>query len=211
MTTSRLRVRTPIFVPPENPSTMHLNLAEKNPSRLLSTLQNALAEKPKTLNIELIGPGALCHDTALMLHEEIRKRPPGTRIHVRARTCLMDGAILLWLAADTRSMRDDTWIQISELPDENPFCGSEHYPNSIRVSEEAPSQTDFRTLLRYIGEYLPVHEIAGFRLFEPHLRELGVLNDDKSPDLLARLFNPEPPEGDDAAREAATTRAKQKK
>jgi hypothetical protein len=122
----------------------------------------------------------------------------------------MDGAILLWLAADTRSMRDDTWIQISELPDENPFCGSEHYPNSIRVSEEAPSQTDFRTILRYIGEYLPVHEIAGFRLFEPDLRDLGVLNDDKSPDFLARLFNPAPPEGDDAPCEEAHTRAKQK-
>lgn len=190
---------------------MHLNLAEKNPSRLLSALQAALAEKPKTLNIELIGPGALCHDTALMLHEEIRKRPAGIRIHVRARTCLMDGAILLWLAADTRSMRDDTWIQISALPDENLFCGSEHYPNSIRASEESPSETDFRTILRYIGEYLPVHEIAGFRLFEPELRELGVLNDDKSPDLLARLFNPEPHESDASTYEQATSRASQKK
>jgi hypothetical protein len=74
-----------------------------------------------------------------------------------------------------------------------------------------PSQTDFRTILRYIGEYLPVHEIAGFRLFEPDLRELGVLNDDKSPDLLARLFNPEPPDGDDAARKESPIRAKQKK
>jgi hypothetical protein len=190
---------------------MHLNLAEKNPSRLLGALQTALAEKTKTLNIELIGPGALCHDTALMLHEEIRKRPTGTRIHARTRTCLMDGAILLWLAADTRSMRDDTWIQISELPEENPFCGSQHYPNSIRASEEAPSETDFRTILRYIGEYLPVHEIAGFRLFEPDLRELGVLNDAQSPDPLALFFNPEPPEGDPIASEAAPTRAKQKK
>jgi len=107
-------------------------------------------------------------------------------------------------------MRNDTWIQISDLPEENLFCGSEHYPNSIRASEEAPSETDFRTILRYIGEYLPVHEIAGFRLFEPDLRDLGVLNDDKSPDLLARLFNPPPPEGDDTPREEAHTRAKQK-
>jgi len=190
---------------------MHLNLAEKNPSRHLNALQAALAEKPKMLNIELIGPGTLYHDTALMLHEEIRKRPPGTRIHARARTCLMDGAILLWLAADSRSMREDTWIQISDLPEESLFCGSEHYPNSIRASEEAPSQTDFRTILRYIGEYLPVHEIAGFRLFEPDLRELGVLNDDKSPDLLARLFNPEPPDDDDAARKESPIRTKQKK
>lgn len=189
---------------------MHLNLAEKS-IPTLGCASNRTRRKTKTLNIELIGPGSLCHDTALMLHEEIRKRPAGTRIHARTRTCLMDGAILLWLAADTRSMRDDTWIQISELPEENPFCGSHHYPNSIRASEEAPSETDFRTILRYIGEYLPVHEIAGFRLFEPDLRELGVLNDAQSPDPLAHLFNPEPPEGEPTATEAAPTRAKQKK
>lgn len=169
---------------------MHLNLAEKNPSRLLNALQAALADAPRTLNIELIGPGALLHDTALMLHEEIRKRPAGTRIHARARTCLLDGAILLWLAADTRSMRSDTWIQLSALPDESTFCGSEHYPNSIRATEETPAETDFRTIVRYIDEFLPVREIAGFRLFEPDLRELGVIDDGDVPDPLAGYFNP---------------------
>jgi len=190
---------------------MHLNLAEKNSSRLLSSLQCALESKPKTLTIELIGPGTLYHDTALMLHEEIRKRPEGTHIHARARTCLIDGAILLWLAADTRSMRNDTWIQLSQLPEQFSFGGNEDYPNSIRASEETPSATDFRTIVRYIDEFLPVQEIAGFRLFEPDLRELGILDDTDESNRLAKFFNPAPT--GDAANpcDPAATRASLKK
>ena len=106
----------------------------------------------------------------------------------------MDGAILLWLAADSRSMRSDTWIQLSQLPEESHFCANENYPNSVRASEEAPSETDFRTIVRYIDEFLPVHEIAGFRLFEPDLRELGILDDMDESNRLAQLFNPAPTE-----------------
>jgi len=190
---------------------MHLNLAEKNPSRLLTALQAALSDEPATLNIELIGPGALFHDTALMLHEEIRKRPPGTRIHARARTCLMDGAILLWLAADSRSMRSDTWIQLSQLPEESHFCANENYPSSIRASEEAPSETDFRTIVRYIDEFLPVHEIAGFRLFEPDLRELGILDGIEESNHLAKLFNPTPSQDADSPYDPTAARASAKK
>ena len=151
------------------------------------------------------------HDTALMLHEEIRTRPEGTHIHARARTCLIDGAILLWLAADTRSMRNDTWIQLSQLPEQFSFGGNEDYPNSIRASEETPSATDFRTIVRYIDEFLPVQEIAGFRLFEPDLRELGILDDTDESNRLAKFFNPAPT--GDAANpcDPAATRASLKK
>ena len=173
---------------------MHLNLAEKNPSRLLNSIQAAFAEKPEKLTIELVGPGSLYNDTALMLHEELQKRPAGTRIHIRARTCLLDGAILIWLAADTRSMRSDTWIQLSQLPEESLFSGNDDYPSSIRASEESPADTDFRTIVRYIDEFLPVNEIAGFRLFEPDLRELGVLDDPDAMDPLMQFFNPVPDE-----------------
>jgi hypothetical protein len=169
---------------------MHLNLAEKNPSRLLHSIQEAFAKKPEKLTIELVGPGSLYNDTALMLHEEIRKRPAGTRIHMRARTCLLDGAILIWLAADTRSMRSDTWIQLSQLPEESIFSGNDDYPSSIRSSEESPADTDFRTIVRYLDEFLPVNEIAGFRLFESDLRELGILDDPDGMDPLMQFFNP---------------------
>ena len=187
---------------PKSKIPMHLNLAEKNPSRLLCALQSAFAEEPETLLIELLGPGMLLHDTALMLHEEIRNRPRATRVHARARTCLIDGAILLWLAADTRSMRKDTWIQISTLLEESLFVGSDDYPYSIRASEECPADTDFRAVVEYLEEYLPVKEIAGLRLFEPDLRDLGLLHDPGETDWLALLLNSddshEPPSGYDS-------------
>ena len=110
---------------------MHLNLAEKNPSRLLNSLQSAFEDEPDEITIELIGPGVLYHDTALMLHEEMKSHAGATRVHVRARTCLIDGAVLLWLAADTRSMRDDTWIQVNEVPDDLHFTVNKDYPHAI--------------------------------------------------------------------------------
>lgn len=68
---------------------MHLNLAEKNPSRLLNSLQSAFEDEPDEITIELIGPGVLYHDTALMLHEEMKSHAGVTRVHVRARPALL--------------------------------------------------------------------------------------------------------------------------
>ena len=168
---------------------MHINLAEKNPSRLLNSLQSAFEDEPDEITIELIGPGVLYHDTALMLHEEMKSHAGVTRVHVRARTCLIDGAVLLWLAADTRSMRDDTWIQVNDVPYDLDFTVNKNYPHAICTSDEGPSKTDFRTILKYINQYLPVNEIAGFRLFAPDIQEFGLLEDCE--DSLTPYFFPD--------------------
>ncbi|MEI8292993.1 MAG: hypothetical protein WCG66_03270 [bacterium] len=171
---------------------VHLNLAEKDSSRLLGILESAFAMEPRELTIELIGPGILLHDHALMLFEEIRNRPALTHLHVRARTCLIDGAILIWLAGDTRSMRCDGWIQLSALPD---ACSAppERGNGALLVSDdEEPSVTDLRSVCRHMEEWLPVVEIAGRRLFEVELREFGLLDDEESRRKLAALFHPQP-------------------
>jgi hypothetical protein len=78
---------------------------------------------------------------------------------VRARTCLIDGAILLWLAGDTRSMRADGWIQISGLPSAPVNADTDDV--AIAIEDEEPASTDLRSICRYIDEWLPVREIAG--------------------------------------------------
>ena len=173
---------------------MLLNLAEKNPSRLLTNLQTGLDEADKSLRIDLLGPGMMLHDTALMLYDELRSRPSSLRVHVHSRTCLLDGAILLWLAGDTRSIRPDAWIQLGQADD--PFTttseSSSEYPTAIAVLEESPAETDLRTIHRHLDEFLPVSEICGLRLFEPDLAELGLLSLPCSPDPLAAYFQSTP-------------------
>lgn len=173
---------------------MHLNLADNNPSKLLQTLQTAFMNRDKNVTLDLLGPGLLLNDTALMLYEEIRNRPSCTKVHIHARTCLFDGAILLWLAGDTRTIRCDAWIQVSEIP-EDPIRPQRpqkrrlpEYSNAIPISDEYPADTDLRTILKYLGEWLPVDEIAGLRLFESELRDLGLIHDAETEKTLRTFF-----------------------
>jgi len=175
----------------ESNAKVHLNLAEKDPGRLLAILEGALANTPQDLTIELIGPGILLHDNALMLFEELQNRSSQTRLHIRARTCLIDGAVLLWLAGDSRSMRPDGWIQISALPIAPQSSGGEFDDGSILIEEEEPAHTDLRSIHKHINEWLPVQEIAGLRLFEMDLREFGVLDDTETSNHLTALFHAE--------------------
>jgi len=110
----------------------------------------------------------------------------------------MDGAVLLWLAGDTRSMRSDGWIQISALPEArvNPY--TEDGDVSILIEDEEPSNTDLRSIHRHINEWLPAGEIAGLRLFETELREFGVLDDAETSRQLAALFHPQVEESSEA-------------
>lgn len=177
-------------VKPVASESIHLNLAERDPSRLLGILESAFSRAPAELTIELIGPGILLHDNALMLFEEIRNRPSQTRLHVRARTCLVDGAILLWLAGDTRSMRTDGWIQLSGMPETPAERDSAGLGGAIHIDDEEPAHTDLRAVISHIDEWLPVQEIAGLRLFKTDLRGFGLLDDAASEEQLAAYFSP---------------------
>lgn len=161
--------------------TTRLNLSSTDVGLLMSQLQMAIRRARKELRLELLGPGLLLPDTALVLFEILRSRPGSLSVHVHTWTCLCDGAVLLWLGGDTRSMRADTWVQIPHLP-EHLFDIS-----SVRL-EESPSETDLRTVLRHMNEWLPVEEVSGRRLFRKELEELGLLSNETLDGRLLALF-----------------------
>lgn len=179
------------FAEPTVCERIHLNLSERDPARLLGLLESAFSQAQENLTIELVGPGFLLHDNALMLFEEMRNRPSHIKLHVRARTCLVDGAILLWLTGDTRSMRNDGWIQLSAMPSRPALREDGKNERAILIEDEEPALTDLRTVFSHIDEWLPVHEIAGLRLFEADLREFGLLDDATSAAQLAAYFSQE--------------------
>ena len=182
---------------------MHLNLAEKNPSRLLTAIETAISQPRRTMSLQLLGPGLMAPDTALMAYHVLKGRPETLSIHAHSHTCLIDGAILPWLMSDTRSIRPDAWIQVSdgEDLDREGNTGYGDYSTAVIAAQESPASTDLRTIHRLLDEYLPVSEIAGLRLFEPDLRELGLITSPGEPDLLAEYF---------AAKPAATKKTKRK-
>jgi hypothetical protein len=170
---------------------MLLNLAERDPAILLSSLYEALRDGADTITLELLGPGIMLHDTALMLFEVLRNRPPHIHIHAHSHTCLSDGALLIWLAANTRSIRCDAWIQLCHVPKTPKPRGSRlhsNYTSCIHTEDEHPADTDLRTIMRHLDEWLPVSEIAGMRLFEKDLKDLALVEDTEIDQNLAALF-----------------------
>jgi len=170
---------------------MFLNLAERDPAILLSSVYEALREDTDKITLELLGPGMMIHDTALMLFEVLRNRPPHMHLHAHSHTCLSNGAVLIWLAADTRTIRADAWIQLCHVPKTpKPRRNRQHtnYASGLPVEDEQPADTDLRTIMRHLGEWLPVSEIAGMRLFEKDLRDLALIEDSESDQNLAALF-----------------------
>ena len=170
---------------------MFLNLAERDPAILLSSVYDALREDTEKVTLELLGPGMMIHDTALMLFEILRNRPPHIQIHAHSHTCLSNGAVLIWLAADTRTIRADAWIQLCHVPKTpKPRRNRRHanYTSGLPVEDEQPADTDLRTVMRHLDEWLPVSEIAGMRLFEKDLRDLALIEDSESDQNLAALF-----------------------
>ena len=71
---------------------------------------------------------------------------------------------------------------------QQPPFGEQDYTTSIIVEDEPASDTDLRTIMDYLEEWLPVTEIAGQRLLAQDLRELGLLDGVDDTQTLARLF-----------------------
>jgi len=138
---------------------MFLNLAERDPAILLSSVYGALREDTDKITLELLGPGMMINDTALMLFEVLRNRPPHIHLHAHSHTCLSNGAVLIWLAADTRTIRADAWIQLCPIPKTpKPRRNRLHsnYTSGLPVEDEQPADTDLRTIMRHLDEWLPI-------------------------------------------------------
>src|SRR5947209_9372152 len=73
----------------------------------IGKLEEALARKPQSLEIELIGAGEIPADSALLVRSVLLTRSPRTRIITNARSSLQGGAVLVWLLGESRMIRED--------------------------------------------------------------------------------------------------------
>jgi len=175
---------------------IQLDLAETHPTILLNTLRAGLAKKSSRIELEIIGPGCIMADTALMLYDELMNRPPGIFLTTNARSCLLNGAVLVWLAGEHRTIRHDAWIQVDSTT-QLPVLGKRRSKSSnlaqcdapIRSSDESPSETDYRIIARYLDMYLPLDDVSDRRVFVPELHELGLIDDTESEQELAQIFS----------------------
>src|SRR5205823_1479596 len=126
----------------------------------IGKLEEALARKPQALEIELIGAGEIPADSALLIRSELLARSPRTRIISNARSSLQGGAVLIWLLADSRLIREDArlFFRRSNLSEEEemelnkPWTHNEEkYRDSF--SEIDPEEADYTRVLQLINEF----------------------------------------------------------
>src|SRR6266581_7915910 len=170
----------------------------------IADLERALAKKPRTLQIEIIGTGEIPADSALRFRSVLMERSLKTRIVTDARSSLQGGSVLLWLLGDSRTIRDDarlyfrrTTLSEDDQVQVNGAWKDEEPAYRDSYSTLDPDEGDYARVLQIINEYLPVKEMAGRLIGMPVLRQFGLIENEKMDSFLAVVFSkcPETAEG----------------
>lgn len=158
-------------------------------------LEDALAQQPKTLWLELIGEGEIPADTALLFRSILLSRAPGTELVTNARSSLQGGSVLIWLLGDRRRIRADArvFFKRNPLADEDPVevyagLGEAEPKYKDSYSSLDPEDADHARVLECINEFLPVREFAGRIVSVSVLREFGLVDNERADKALAAVF-----------------------
>ncbi len=160
----------------------------------VARLERALARRPRTFQIDLIGAGEIPADAALLIRSVLLERSPRTHLITRARSSLQNGSVLVWLLGDTRLIRDDArlFFRRATLPEEDDTKTKDEWNDEPEFcdsfSETEPEEGDHARVLECINEFLPVKELAGRLVEMPVLRQFGLVENEKVDHFLATAF-----------------------
>ncbi len=173
----------------------------------VAKLEDALADVPRQIHLEMIGDGEIDADWALVFREVLNQRSEKTQLITNARSSLKNGSALVWLLGDRRLIREDARLffrranlteETEVHPDKIWNDGELQYADSF--SEADPEEAVHAQVLRYIDEFLPVRELAGQIIDVRTLRQFGLVDSDKLDLLLAATLGPEPTSTDETVK-----------
>lgn len=161
----------------------------------VAKLEDALADVPKQLHLELMGDGEIDPDWALVFREVLNQRSAETRLITHARSSLKNGSVLVWLLGDRRIIRDDARVFFRRADYSEPAATSgkvwdEEELEYIDPDDADPEEASHARVLRHINEYLPVSELVGRIVEVATLRQFGLIENEKFDALLTSAFCP---------------------
>jgi hypothetical protein len=163
----------------------------------VARLENALADAPKQLHLELMGDGEIDADWALVFREVLNQRSAETRLITHARSSLKNASALVWLLGDRRLIRDDARVFFRRTTYTEPSATPEKVWDEDQLeyidsdTEADPEEASYARALQYINEFLPVSELAGRIIDVPTLRQFGLIENEKLDAMLKSAFRPE--------------------
>lgn len=162
----------------------------------VAKLEDALADVPKQLQLELMGDGEIDVDWALVIRDVLNQRSTETKLITQARSTLKNGSVLVWLLGDQRLIRNDAKLFFRRVDYTEPASTPEKVWNEDQLeyvdsySEADPEEANHAKVLQYINEFLPVRELAGRIVDVPILRQFRLIENEKFDAMLASVFGP---------------------
>ena len=162
----------------------------------VAKLEEALADVPKQLHLELMGDGEIDVDWALVFRDVLIQRSAETKLITHARSTLKNGSVLVWLLGDQRIIRADARVFFRKADYTEPSATPEKIWNEDQLdyvdaeSEADPEEAAHAKVLQYINEFLPVKELVGRAIDIPTLRQFGLAGNEKMDSFLATAFAP---------------------
>jgi hypothetical protein len=172
----------------------------------VAQLEDALADVPKQLHLELMGDGEIDVEWALVIRDVLNQRSAETKLVTHARSSLKNGSALVWLLGDHRLIRDDAKVffrranhpEADDIGPEKVWSENDlQYVDSY--SEADPEEACHAQVLHYINEFLPVRELAGRIIEVRTLRQFGLVGNEKLDHFLAATLGPAPASSEEAA------------
>jgi hypothetical protein len=162
---------------------------------IYQTVKDATSRKPEVLEIDLVGLGALDQGLCLSLWDLLtEKKDPKTNLVVCCNANLIDGELLLLLAANERRIRARTWMEISSLKKYEAMdfskrgCSSKQFGSQ---HDEPFFLTDYRNVFEIMNRYLPCELLSKGRVeIGQTFREYGLLNNEEEELQFQGLFKP---------------------
>ena len=175
----------------------------------VAKLEDALADVPKQLHLELMGDGEIDADWALVLRDVLNQRSAETRVTTQARSSLRNGSVLVWLLGDCRLIRDDAKVffrraNITAEADVGPekVWSEDDLQYVDSFSEADPEEASHAQVLHYINEFLPVRELVGRMIDVRTLQQFGLVENEKLDRFLAATLGATPACAEDSAKAA---------
>jgi hypothetical protein len=162
----------------------------------VAKLEDALADVPKQLHLELMGDGEIDADWALVIRDVLNQRSAETKLITQARSTLKNGSVLVWLLGNHRIIRDDARVFFRKADYTEPTATPEKVWDEDQLeyvdsdSEADPEEASQAQVLHYINEFLPVRELAGRMIDVRTLRQFGLVGNEKLDHFLATTFGP---------------------
>lgn len=132
---------------------------------LVADLETMLSESTDEYCISILGPDGIMPDIALAIHHLIKNRPHPGRVVIQSLGSLLNSDVLVWLAADERTLRPGAWIRFEPLPTNGP---------GRPRRRPHPAFSDYAQVLKLVEQYLPA-EFAGRAIYEAEIAEWGLI------------------------------------